>query len=107
MIFRKNILIVCLLALIVFMNVSYASGEKVFENNCASCHSGGLKGWLSGAPAIGDKSDWSEFFDKNSLETMKSVVLNGENNHKKKGGCEDCSDDDINLAVDYVHSKSK
>jgi cytochrome c5 len=31
------------------------SGQAVFEAACANCHTGGIGGFFSGAPAVGDK----------------------------------------------------
>ncbi len=33
------------------------SGEEVFEANCANCHTGGIGGFFSGAPKVGDEND--------------------------------------------------
>jgi cytochrome c5 len=83
------------------------NGKKTFDKVCSSCHTGGFKGWLSGAPEIGNKEKWAKFIKRDSIDTMKKIVLKGTDDHKVKGGCKKCADSDILSAVEYMVAKSK
>ncbi len=105
-----RIVTIALTALVV--NVSLAAnatdntGKEVFEKECASCHTGGFKGWVSGAPEIGVKEDWLKYM-KNGPEQMTKVTIEGSDGMDPMGGCETCSKAQIKGAVDYIVLKSK
>lgn len=82
------------------------SGKEIFDNECASCHTGGFKGWVSGAPDISDAEDWEKALKK-GLTTMTKNVFEGTKRHEEKGGCEDCTDSEIKAAVEYIVSETK
>ena len=81
-------------------------GKTTFENSCASCHTGGFKGWMSGAPEIGEKEDWAKFFEKGE-STMNKNVFEGSKRHETKGGCDDCTEEQIEAAIAYILSETK
>ncbi len=94
-----------ILASIVFTalaSTSVFAEDGTFANVCSECHTGGFKGWVSGAPNVKKEHKWEEFLNRHTAEEMKEIVLNGSEDHKQKGGCKTCSDDDIRAAVDYV-----
>ena len=94
--------------LLAFATSSHAEVEnKTFSEVCRSCHTGGFKGWLSGAPNIKDKNKWKKYIEQDSIEKMKKIVIKGTDDHKAKGGCEKCSDEDIIGAIDYIMSLVK
>ncbi|EAR61317.1 c-type cytochrome [Neptuniibacter caesariensis] len=82
-----------------------AEGNPTFEKVCSSCHTGGFKGWVTGAPNIHKKEEWSSYLDRDSVERMKEIVLKGAEDHKVKGGCSTCSNGSILNAVDYIISE--
>ncbi|MEW8623839.1 MAG: c-type cytochrome [Candidatus Thiodiazotropha endolucinida] len=81
--------------------------NKTFANVCSDCHTGGFKGWISGAPNVEKKEKWRKYLERDSLEEMRTIVLNGTEDHKKKGGCKTCTDSDIVNAIDYMMSLVK
>ena len=82
------------------------TGKTVFEESCASCHTGGFKAWLSGSPEIGDMDDWKPFFDK-GLSEMTRNVFEGSKRHKAKGGCDECTKEQIKAAIEYIMAETK
>lgn len=94
--------------LLAFVMTSHGQTEnKTFSEVCRSCHTGGFKGWLSGAPNVKDKSKWEKYIKRNPIEEMKEIVLKGTEDHKAKGGCEKCTDEEIRATIDYMMSLVK
>ena len=82
------------------------AGKKIFEDSCASCHGGGFKGWVSGAPNVNEKDSWAEYLGKPTAQ-LYSEIINGTDTHEPKGGCEECSKDDIEKSIDYIINVTK
>lgn len=80
------------------------TGEKIFKKECASCHTGGFKGFMSGAPDIDDVEDWAKSLEK-GLTVMTKNIFEGTKRHEEKGGCEDCSKEEIKAAIEYILSE--
>jgi cytochrome c5 len=78
-----------------------ASGEDVYNENCAICHNDGHQG----APKLGDKSVWKPIIEKN-LDIVFGNVINGPN-HVKKGGCKHCTSSEVISAIKYMVGKGK
>ncbi|MFO7788475.1 MAG: c-type cytochrome [Halospina sp.] len=72
-------------------------GEEVYADACASCHDSGA----AGAPKIGDSGAWSDRISKGD-DTLYDHAINGFNAMPAKGGCSDCSDEEIQNAVDHL-----
>ena len=87
-------------------NAAEDTGKEVFIQACESCHSGGFKGWVSGAPAIGEKEDWQKFF-KQGEEKMTETTIKGGEGMDPMGGCKTCSNEQIAAAVKYIVSQTK
>ena len=104
-ILKKNTFPFILSALLI-SNHSNAS-NNTFDDVCESCHTGGFKGWISGAPNVEKKSDWQKYIERDSIHEMQKIVLNGSENHKVKGDCKSCSDEQIIEAIDYMMSLVK
>lgn len=90
-----------MLTTLLFSSYSYAS-NNTFNDVCQSCHTGGFKGWISGAPNVDKKGDWQEYIERDSIKEMQKIVLNGSDDHKVKGGCNRCSDKQVMEAIDYM-----
>ena len=73
------------------------SGEEVYTKFCFVCHAQGI----AGAPKIGDAAAWAERMDK-GLDTIRANTINGINTMPPKGTCMQCSDEELNAAVDYM-----
>ncbi len=82
-------------------NTPSREAKKLYEEYCASCHSGGFKGWMTSAPEIGEIDEWKSFFDK-GIEEMTHNVFTGEKKHEIKGECEDCSKEEIQATIEYI-----
>jgi len=78
-----------------------AQGKSVYENNCVSCHRGGLVG----APKVGDVAAWAPRI-KAGVATMYSNAIKGLNSMPPKGSKLGLSDAEVEAAVDYMVSES-
>ncbi|MDQ7086009.1 MAG: c-type cytochrome [Sulfurovum sp.] len=76
-------------------------GKEAYEQNCAVCH----KTDAMGAPAVGDKSAWTETL-KQGLEKVYENSIKGKGGMPPKGGSS-ASDDEIKEMVDYMIEASK
>lgn len=108
--YKKIALVSTVMSFLVFPSVNAQEtnniGETTFKNECASCHTGGFKGWVSGSPEIGVKADWVEFFKKSTLE-MTQATIKGTEGMDPKGGCKNCTDEEIEQAVEYIVTQTK
>lgn len=84
-----------------------AGGADTFDNVCAECHTGGFKGFMSGAPNVNKPASWQKFLERDSEARMREIVLRGTRDHKAKGGCLSCSDQQIIETLDYLLSRVK
>ena len=82
-------------------------GKSIFSNECASCHDGGFWGWLYGAPQIGVQNEWEEFLSKGVPELVDAAIKGTEGGMDPKGGCDDCSNEEIKAAVEYIVSQTQ
>jgi len=80
------------------------SGEEIYNGACMACHSTGA----AGAPKVGDAGVWSARLAK-GMDALYSSGVNGVagTGMIAKGGCADCSDEEIYAAVDYMVNNSK
>jgi cytochrome c5 len=92
-----------LLTLSVIMPAAFAAddGAAIFENECASCHSGGFAGWWREAPNVYDPEVWTPLAAKGS-EALTFATINGVGEMSPRGRCENCTDEQIKAAVDYM-----
>ena len=101
----KTVSLLCAMLLVAGSLTAQAaerSGEDVFKAACAMCHSSGL----AGAPRLGEKADWAPRLAKGKKELYKSVKA-GLNVMPPKGACANCSDKELDGAVDYMLAKAK
>ncbi len=85
---------------------SEASGQEVFESSCANCHDSFIGGFFSGAPAIGDKADWELLIPK-GIDGLTQTTIAGIGEMGERGGCSECSDEEIRAAVEYILEQSQ
>lgn len=75
--------------------------EDIYNNKCAMCHGSGMMG----APVPGNADQWAARTGK-GIDAVYANAINGLNNvMPAKGGCSDCSDDDIKAVVDFMVGK--
>ena len=73
------------------------SGEAVYNQFCFACHATGA----SEAPIFADAEAWAPRIDK-GMDTLMTSTLNGIGMMPPKGTCMNCSDDELQAAVDYM-----
>ena len=80
------------------------SGEDVYNSACMACHTTGA----GGAPLLGDAAAWADRIAKGT-ETLYASGVNGVpgTGMIAKGGCMNCSDEEIHAAVDYMVAGSQ
>ena len=80
------------------------SGEDVYNAACMACHSAGI----AGAPKVGEQVAWASRIAK-GMDALYDSGINGVagTGMIARGGCADCSDDEIRLAVDFMVDGSR
>lgn len=73
------------------------SGEQVYQQACAACHSAGVLN----SPKLGDAAAWEPRLAK-GIDILYANAINGIGAMPAKGGRADMSDDAIKAAVDYL-----
>ncbi len=77
------------------------SGDEIYGSACATCHDAGV----SGAPVLGEAGDWTDRIDK-GMDTLYDHAINGFNAMPAMGLCGDCSEEEIEVTVDYMVEES-
>jgi cytochrome c5 len=83
-----------------------ASGKAVFEASCANCHDSLIGGFFSGAPKLGKQADWAPLMPK-GVEGLTQATISGIGKMKARGGCTECSNAEIEAAVEYIVAQSQ
>ncbi|MCB2068771.1 MAG: cytochrome c5 family protein [Ottowia sp.] len=75
------------------------SGEEVYNTACMACHSTGA----AGAPRLGNAEDWAPRLEK-GVAALHDSGINGVpgTGMMAKGGCMNCSDEEVIASVDYM-----
>ncbi|WMS86599.1 c-type cytochrome [Pleionea litopenaei] len=73
------------------------SGGDVYTANCSACHGAGV----GGAPKFGT-SAWSDLAAANSIDALLQSVVNGKGIMPPRGGCANCSDDELKDAIQHM-----
>jgi cytochrome c5 len=83
---------------------SVTDGETVYKQACISCHMTGA----AGAPKLGDASAWQPRIAR-GVDTLVLSAIAGVPGTAMvaKGACNNCSDDDIRAAVEYMVAQSR
>ncbi len=76
---------------------SARSTDSIYNTSCMACHATGA----AGAPKLGDKAAWQARLAQ-GLEPVYANAINGINAMPARGGCADCSDEEIKAVVDYM-----
>ena len=80
------------------------SGEDVYNAACMACHSTGA----AGAPKYGDAAAWADRIAKgNDVLYASGIEGVAGTGMMAKGGCMNCSDEEVNAAVDYMVAGSQ
>ncbi|MAT92066.1 MAG: cellulose-binding protein [Halioglobus sp.] len=80
------------------------SGEEVYNAACMACHMTGA----AGAPKLGDAAAWAERIAR-GMDALHDSGINGVpgTGMMAKGGCVNCSDQEVMAAVDYMVEQSQ
>ena len=80
-------------------NAGPRSGEDVYNAACMACHATGA----AGAPILGDVAAWADRIAK-GIDTLHDSGINGLTGTGMiaKGGCMNCSDEEVIAAVDFM-----
>lgn len=80
-------------------------GEQIVNHFCINCHA--VKPMIQlGAPKIKQCSDWGLRI-KNGLAVLFQHTNEGINNMPPRGGCFECSDEQLNLAIKALLPEKK
>ena len=79
-------------------------GHIVFHSYCASCHGPNPQVPVN-APMIGDKKVWAAL-KRLGVSHLLSLTIEGVNAMPARGGCFECSDDQLKAAIVYMIRKS-
>lgn len=79
-----------------------APGQATYEQYCITCHRDGV----ANAPKFRHKEDWSPRLAKQKLDELTATAIKGLNAMPPKGTCNDCTDEDIKQAVQYMLPQS-
>lgn len=76
---------------------------RTYTQSCAACHNSGA----AGAPRLGNASDWQERLEERGYEGLLDGTINGFNNiMPPKGMCFTCSDEELDLVLQYILDES-
>jgi len=78
------------------------AGRKIFKEFCAACHDKEPVIDVN-APAIGDKKAWAPR-RKLGKEILLKITIDGLGAMPARGGCFECSDEQLGKAVQYILS---
>lgn len=80
------------------------SGKEVYDAACMACHATGA----GGAPVTGDATAWADRIAK-GMDALHEAGIKGVpgTGMMAKGGCMNCSDEEVMAAVDYMVEESQ
>lgn len=76
------------------------SGEEVYKTKCFVCHASGV----AGAPKVGDAAAWEARVATGDA-AMLAVAKSGKGAMPPKGTCMDCSDAELQAAINHMLGK--
>jgi len=72
-------------------------GMEVYQGFCFACHTTGA----SNSPILGDMAAWAPRIEK-GMDVLYESTFNGINLMPARGTCNNCTDDELRAAVDYM-----
>lgn len=73
------------------------TGEAVYSRFCFACHATGV----SEAPKFQDEADWAPRLEK-GMDVLIQTTIDGLNLMPPMGTCMDCTEEEMEAAVDYM-----
>lgn len=77
-------------------------GKVIYDQFCIVCHQDGVLG----APQIGVEKDWKPRLSGRKVDDLLGSVIKGLNAMPAKGTCYECSDDELQAAIQFMLPKS-
>ncbi len=77
-------------------------GQAIYYQSCVSCHDRGH----GGAPVLGDDKAWSLRISKGKTQLLQNLKQ-GYNTMPAKGACFDCSDQELEMVLEFMLAESK
>jgi len=74
-------------------------GRTVYNTSCVACHAPGNV--MVSSPKLGDKNEWTRRLQKGLDQTTDNAVK-GLGAMPPKGGCMDCTREEIRSAIQYM-----
>lgn len=81
------------------------AGRKIFNEFCSVCHSQQPSVDIQ-APRIGDKKIWQGMHTL-GMPALLKITINGKGGMPARGGCFECSDEQLRETIQYILQKSK
>jgi cytochrome c5 len=81
------------------------AGKKIFKEFCSACHSQQPTIDIN-APRVGDKKVWREKRQW-GVDALLAITVKGIGAMPARGGCFECSDEQLRAAVEYMLSESE
>ncbi|MFC6670187.1 c-type cytochrome [Marinobacterium aestuariivivens] len=78
------------------------SGEEIYNAKCSVCHAAGV----AGAPKFGNAEEWAPRAEK-GLDALLATAKSGLNAMPPMGTCMDCSDTEMQAAIQYMLDAAK
>ena len=78
-------------------------GEAVYRRFCFSCHAAGI----AGAPKLGDAETWAARLTKGKDQLLHSTIEGMVPGMPERGLCFDCTDEELEAAIDYMLVESR
>lgn len=72
-------------------------GKKIYDTSCFACHTAGV----ANAPKIGNKQDWAPYI-ATGMDTMLKIAIQGKGAMPPRGTAMNASDDELQLAIEYM-----
>ena len=73
-------------------------GKEIYDDHCFSCHTPGL----TGAPRIGDEEVWTARLTQGREALLQSTIEGIQPAMPPRGICFECSDEELDEAIDYM-----
>ena len=86
-----------------FAGAAERSGKDIYTAHCAMCHESGV----AGAPKAGDQAAWKEHMAEGGLDHMLQVAKKGVGAMPAMGMCNDCTDNELKAAIEFMAKPAK
>ncbi|MGD9591383.1 MAG: cytochrome c5 family protein [Candidatus Berkiella sp.] len=77
--------------------LSATAGEDRYKSTCAVCHETGV----GGAPKFRNAADWKERMQV-GIDGMLAIAIQGKGAMPPKGTCNQCSDQELKMTIEYM-----